>query len=108
MKPTASTLALKAVMVAGLLVGTGEIAQSSSAPSSDQVQRPAAETPQRTSSNPWQSLQRMTAYRCLAEAIGTASDPKTGAPLRTSIDPQTGKPLCPPTQLTQEEAPKKG
>jgi len=33
---------------------------------------------------------------CLAEDIGTATDPNTGAPVSRLVDPQTGKPLCPP------------
>jgi hypothetical protein len=40
----------------------------------------------------------MSADHCLAEALGTASDPATGAPVRASADPQTGKPLCPSAQ----------
>jgi hypothetical protein len=53
-----------------------------------------------TSSNPWESLPAMSADRCLAEAIGTASDPRTGVPIRSSLDPQTGRPLCPSAQQT--------
>ena len=48
-----------------------------------------------TSSNPWETLPRMSVDRCLAEALGTASDPRTGAPARSSVDPETGKPVCP-------------
>lgn len=55
-------------------------------------------SPEPPSSNPWTSLPAMPADRCLAEAIGTASDPKTGAPVSSAVDPQTGKPLCPTEQ----------
>ena len=48
------------------------------------------------SSNPRGSLPQMSADRCLAEAIGTAADPKTGAPAQVTVNPETGKPLCPP------------
>lgn len=58
-----------------------------------------------TSSNPMESLPAMSADRCAAEAIGTASDPKTGAPVRVSVDPQTGKPLCPTIQPKTEAKP---
>ena len=53
-----------------------------------------------TSSNPWDSLPEMSVDHCLAEALGTASDPRTGAPVRAAVDPQTGKPLCPSKQKT--------
>lgn len=60
--------------------------------------RPASEARNSTSSNPLESLPAMSADRCAAEAIGTASDPNTGAPVAASIDPETGKPLCPSEQ----------
>lgn len=43
-------------------------------------------------------LPAMSADRCVAEAIGTATDPTTGAPVSATVDPQTGKPVCPPEQ----------
>jgi hypothetical protein len=75
---------------------TGGMAQPSA------VSGPA---PRPTSSNPWATLPRMSADRCLAEAVGTAADPNTGAPVRTSVDPQTGKPLCPTVQPSTETKP---
>ena len=47
------------------------------------------------SSTRWDSLPQMSVDRCLAESIGTATDPKTGAPSR-AVDPDTGRPVCPP------------
>lgn len=52
------------------------------------------EAPRPTSSNRWESLPEMSKDHCLAEAIGTASDAETGAPVHAALDPQTGKPLC--------------
>jgi len=105
MKPTPSAFALSALLSGSLLIGTDALAQSTQATRPQQAQPSAVSDPSRpSSSNPWDSLPRMTAYRCLAEALGTASDPQTGAPLRTSVDPQTGKPLCPAAQLQSETA----
>ena len=99
METTTSALSLKAAVVGGtLLIASAGVAQ---------VQPPAqggtarhstvpSLAPQPTSSTPWDSLPEMSPNRCLAEAIGTAADPKTGAPSRASVDPQTGKPICPP------------
>lgn len=62
----------------------------------------SASSPEPTSSNPRTSLPAMSADRCVAEAIGTATDPKTGAPASSAVDPQTGKPLCPTEQQSPE------
>jgi hypothetical protein len=110
-KSTASTFGRKAAIAAiALLVAPAAMAQpvQSSAPTGITVQPSAvpSPTPQPTSSNPWETLPAMSADRCLAEAIGTASDPKTGAPARASVDPQTGKPLCPTTQPTTDTRPR--
>ena len=103
MKTTASCFALKAVIAgSALLITDAALAQAAQPPAAaearpstvpDAVTRP-------TSSNRWESLLKMSADRCLAEAIGTAADPKTGAPVRASNDPETGKPLCPPENTT--------
>ena len=47
----------------------------------------------------------MSADRCTAEALGTATDPKTGAPAPASLDPQTGKPLCPTVHANTKPKP---
>ena len=52
--------------------------------------------------NPWELLPAVSPDRCLAEDLGTASDPNTGAPVRASVDPQTGKPLCHVVQPNSE------
>jgi len=105
MKPAPSTFAVRALLTGSLFFGTGAVAQSAQPPKTEKAQPSALSTPPRpTSSNRWDSLPRMTAYRCLAEALGTASDPQTGAPLRRSVDPETGKPLCPPIQPSPREA----
>ena len=93
MKTELSAFILKGVTAAGLLL-------INSAAWGQPAQPPAGSRagPQPTSSNPWESLPAMSADRCTAEALGTASDPKTGAPVRASVDPQTGKPLCPTVQ----------
>lgn len=54
------------------------------------------EAPNQPSSNPWVSVPPVSADACLAEDIGTASDPNTGAPVSRNIDPKTGKTLCQP------------
>lgn len=41
-------------------------------------------------------LPAMSADRCVAEAVGSATDPNTGSPVAAAVDPETGKPLCPP------------
>ena len=99
MKPAPSAFTLSALLSGSLLLGTEALAQSAQAPEPKQAQPSAvSDLPRPSSSNRWDSLPRMTAYRCLAEDLGTASDPQTGAPLRRSVDPQTGKPLCTPAQ----------
>jgi hypothetical protein len=109
MKTTASFFAMKAVVVGtALLVTDAAMAQPAQPPAGAEVQPlPVAGGPaEPTSSNRWQSLPKMSADRCVAEAIGTAADPKTGAPARASIDPETGKPLCPPEQPTDGTKPR--
>jgi hypothetical protein len=58
------------------------------------------------SSTRWDSLPQISADRCLAESIGTATDPKTGKPSR-AVDPDTGRPLCPP-EPNADPAPRAG
>ena len=63
--------------------------------------------PQPTTSNRWESLPAMSPHRCTAELLGTATDPKTGAPVSAAIDPKTGKPICPtvtPTAKTKAKS----
>jgi hypothetical protein len=104
MKPTSSALAVSALLTGSLFLRANALAQEAQAPKTETAQPAAVSDPSRpTSSNRWESLPRMTAYRCLAEALGTASDPQTGAPLRRSVDPETGKALCPPTQPSTGE-----
>jgi hypothetical protein len=88
-----------------LSLGTAGCAQSAQAPAISSTPplssegQPSADprgAPNPTSSNPRGSLPAMSADRCAAEAIGTATDPNTGAPVTAAVDPQTGKPLCPP------------
>ena len=110
MKTKASTFALQAILASSaFLISEAAMGQpvQSPAPAGGTGQPSAAPSPTRppTSSNPWETLPVMSADRCLAEAIGTASDPKTGAPVRASVDPETGKPLCPSTQPTTETQP---
>ena len=110
MKTTGSAFRWKAVITSSaLLVTRAAIAQpvQSPAPAGGQAQPSAVSgpTPQ-PSSNPWVTVPNMSADRCLAEAIGTASDPRTGAPARASVDPQTGKPLCPTQQPTTDTKPR--
>jgi|ERR671912_478295 hypothetical protein len=64
------------------------------------------DAPDPTSSNPRSSLPAISADRCVAEAIGTATDPKTGAPVNRAVDPQTGKPLCPTEQQSANPKPR--
>ena len=95
------------VFVLAVILGSAACAQSTQVPASSapdvssEVAQPPAQTstaPEPTSSNPLESLLAMSADRCVAEAIGTATNPKTGAPVSATVDPQTGKPVCPPEQ----------
>ena len=105
MKPTAS-LDLSALFIGIFLLGTDALARMAQPQETEKARPSAISDPARpTSSNRWESLPRMTAYRCLAEAIGTASDPNTGAPIRASVDPQTGKPICRPEQPSNQKEP---
>ena len=109
MKTTVSAFSLNAVITGGaLLIADPAMAQPVQPPTSGTAQPSAVPdaAPRPTSSNPWQTLPRMSSYRCLAEAIGTAADPKTGAPVRASVDPQTGKPICPPVPSTETKPPR--
>ena len=101
MTTKASFFAMKAVMVgAASVITDAAVAQLTQPPAGAEAQAPtvAGEPTQPTSSNRWQSLPKMSADRCVAEAIGTAADPKTGAPVRATVNPETGKPLCPPEE----------
>jgi hypothetical protein len=108
MKTAASAFALKATLAGGaLFIGGSAMAQAVQPPTGGTAQTstgPAADA-RPPSSNPWDSLPQIAAHRCVAEAIGTASDPKTGAPVRASVDPETGKPRCPTAQPTTETKP---
>ena len=64
------------------------------------------DAPDPTSSNPRTSLPAMSADRCVAEAVGTATDPNTGAPISSAVDPQTGRPLCPTEQQSANPEPR--
>lgn len=108
MKTIVSAFTLNAVITgSALLIAGPAMAQPVQPPTSGTAQPSAVPdaAPRPTSSNPWETLPRMSADRCLAEAIGTAADPKTGAPVRASVDPQTGKPICPPVQPSTETKP---
>jgi hypothetical protein len=104
-----SVLALKAaVLGATLLIASAGVAQAVQSPpqgATAQHSTAPSPVPRPTSSNSWDSLPEMSVNRCLAEAIGTAADPKTGAPSRVSVDPQTGKPLCPPPEARTSTTP---
>ena len=103
-------LSLLTFAMAVLIFGGSVLSASASAQATEPRGEGTQQTGQsglRTPSNPWESLPRITPYHCLAEAIGTAADPNTGAPVRASIDPQTGKPICPPQQPTAEAKPKR-
>jgi|SRR6478609_3052576 len=100
MKTTALIFAIPLIAASALLTssaGTAQPAHPTHAGDEQSSARSAAQSGL-PSSNAWDSLPQMSAYRCLAESIGTASDPKTGAPLRASTDPQSGTPLCPTPQ----------
>ena len=96
MKTVSSDFAWKAFVAAGGLLASAAAVAQPAPPAGSRAESYAVldATPRPTSSNPWDSLPAMSAHRCLAEAIGTASDPNTGAPVRASVNPETGKPLC--------------
>jgi hypothetical protein len=102
-----SSFAMTAVISSALLVCASAVAQTVQPPAGApaQASEVSSTTPRVPSSNRWESLPQVSADRCLAEAIGTASDPKTGAPVRASVDPQTGKPLCPTPQPATDTKP---
>ena len=100
MKPTA--FALAGMLCSAACAQSTQVPASSEAPAAQRPNEPSA-APQPTSSNRWESLPRMSADRCVAEAIGTATDPNTGAPVSASVDPETGKPLCPPEEPTKPQ-----
>lgn len=98
MKTKSWPYASKALSIASaLLMSTGAVAQTT-----QPVQSKGATTlpPAVPDKAPEPTLPAVSVDRCTAQAIGTASDPKTGAPVTTSVDPQTGKPLCPSTPQT--------
>ncbi len=94
MKTTASGFALNAALTSSALLIT--------ACASNPNVQPAATTDGTVNSSAVPGtapqLPAMSADRCVAEAIGTATDPDTGTPVNAAVDPQTGKPLCPPEQ----------
>ena len=100
MKTTALIFAIPLIAASALLTssaGTAQPAHPAHAGDEQSSARSAAESGL-PSSNAWDSLPQMSVYRCLAEAIGTASDPMTGAPVGASTDPQSGRLLCPNSQ----------
>ena len=102
-----TTLALRVLVTGSVLMSPCAVAAQVAQPVANSGNSQPASTSGSPipSSNPWDSLPQMSVDRCLAEAIGTASDPNTGAPRRASVDPETGKPLCPPTQPSNVEQP---
>ena len=102
-----SSFAMTVAVSSTLLVCANAVAQTVQPPTGapTQASEGPGTTPRAPSSNPRTSLPQMSADRCLAEAVGTASDPKTGAPARASIDTQTGKPLCPAPQPSTDTEP---
>ena len=107
MKITSWTFHSKALVAAGAILMTASAGAQSTQPSAPKGS-PApvpSSAPRTPSSNQWDSLRAMSADRCTAEAIGTASDPRTGAPVAKSIDPQTGKPICPSAQPANSAKP---
>ena len=91
MKTTSPGFALNAAITGGALLITACAASQSKQPS------PAAQGTAASSAVPGtsQQLPAVSADRCVAESVGTATDPSTGAPMSAAIDPQTGKPLMP-------------
>jgi hypothetical protein len=104
MKTVASSRKAIAASLSLLLVAACTHSNQSISDAAVRTSAISAEADQIPSSNPRTSLPQMSANRCLAEAIGTATDPKTGAPIAASVDPTTGKPLCPTP--TQEQKPR--
>jgi hypothetical protein len=102
-----SLFAMTVAVSSALLVCANAVAQTVQPPAGPppQASEVSGTTPRAPSSNPRISLPQMSADRCLAETVGTASDPKTGAPVRASIDPETGKPLCPAPQPSTDAEP---
>ena len=92
MKTTASGFARKAAMTGGALLITACTATQPVQPAS--TTQGVAQSTAGPGTAP--QLPAMSADRCVAEAIGTASDANTGAPVSATVDPQTGKPVCPP------------
>lgn len=107
MKTTASALAMTLAFTGALLISGSAAAQEVPPPPNSTAQPPAgpSDTQDAPSSNRWESLPQMSADRCLAAAVGTATDPKTGAPARTAVDPKTGQPLCPPVKPDTDTKP---
>jgi hypothetical protein len=121
MKTIASIVAVRAVIAASaLLTSHAAMAQPTQPPTSEKPSPhpssgreaqpsttvPGGGTARPTTSNRWESLPAMSAHRCVAEAIGTAANPETGAPVRATVDPQTGKPVCPPEQANTTKPPR--
>ena len=105
MKTTVLVFALQRVIAGStLVITTAAVAQPVKPTAAGTVQTSAlpGAAPRLTSADPWEILPAMSADRCLAEAVGTASDPKTGAPMRASVDPQSGKRICAPAQTTMK------
>ena len=93
MKTTLWASASRAVIAAGgLLIATAAVAQSVPPAAPKAKIPPPPGVPDQA---PKPTLPAVSVDRCMAQALGTATHPKTGAPMTASIDPQTGKPLCP-------------
>ena len=107
MKTKASTFVVAALVTGSMLLpATARAQRHQPPPAARGTAQPIEGAAIRsTTSDPWEILPAMSANRCLAEAIGTASDPNTGAPARASVDPQTGRPLCPSAQQTASTNP---
>ena len=92
MKTRASGFVLNAAVTGGVLLITACAANQPEQPS------PATQGTADSSAVPGtaQQLPAVSADRCVAESVGTATDPNTGTPVSAAVDPQTGKPLCPP------------
>lgn len=85
------------------LVASRAVAQPVEPPASAISQPATGQASPQSASNPWVQVPAASSDRCLAEAIGTASDPKTGRPNDgAKVDPKTGKPVCPPSPKSPE------